>query len=58
MASKKKHPRKESSDRLSSLASKALRGEPMTKAQIKKLGASVLSQDETKGARGLPKKSR
>lgn len=47
--------KKETSDRLSTLASKALRGEKLTKAEQRSLGASVLSQDETKGPR-KPKK--
>ena len=43
--------KKETSDRISKLASKALRGENLTKTEIKSLGASLLSQDETKGPR-------
>ena len=43
--------RKQSTQNLSSLASKALRGEGLTKGQVKKLAASVLSQDEHKGPR-------
>lgn len=42
---------KQSGDKTSSIASKALRGEKLTKSQIKSLGGSVLSQDETKGKR-------
>ena len=41
--------KKQSSPSLSSLASKALRGEKLTLPEIKKLAASVLSQDEKKG---------
>ena len=44
-------PRKETSDRMSKIAAKALRGEKMTKSEIKSLGGSVLGQDETKGKR-------
>lgn len=43
--------KKETSDRVSEIASKALRGEKLTKAEIKSLGGSVLSQDETRGKR-------
>lgn len=46
---KKAH--KESSDAMSELASRALRGEKLTDAQVKSLAGSVLSQDETKGKR-------
>ena len=51
-----KKPTKQSSDKTSSLASKALRGETLTKAEVKSLAGSVLSQDETKGNRQPPKK--
>ena len=51
-----KKPTKQSSDRLSSLASKALRGETLTKEEVKSLAGSVLAQDETKGKR-QPEKS-
>ena len=49
---KKVSAKKESSDAMSTLAAKVLanNGEA-TKAQIKKLAGSVLSQDETKGSR-------
>ena len=47
-------PKKETSDRMSRIASKALRGANLTKAEIKALGGSVLSQDETKGKRTRP----
>ena len=46
---KKAH--KESSDAMSELASRALRGEKLTDAEVKSLAGSVLSQDETKGKR-------
>ena len=46
---KKAH--KESSDAMSELASRALRGEKLTDAEVKSLAVSVLSQDETKGKR-------
>lgn len=42
---------KESSDAMSKLASRALRGEKLTDAEVKSLAGSVLSQDETKGKR-------
>lgn len=44
-------PRKQSSAALSTLAAKILSGEieTPTKAQIKRLAASVLAQDETRG---------
>lgn len=44
-------PNKETSDRVSSIASKALRGEKLTNKEILALAGSVLSQDETKGKR-------
>ena len=47
--------RKQSSDRLSTIASKAVRGKPVTKSEIKSLGGSVLGQDETRGKRGKPR---
>ena len=46
-----KPPKKQSSDKLSSLASKVLKGKTTTKKQAKSLAGSVLSQDETKGKR-------
>ena len=46
-----KKPTKQSSDNLSSLAAKALRGGKLTDAEVKSLAGSVLSQDETKGDR-------
>ena len=49
-----KTPKKETSDRMSKIASKALRGGKLTKAEIIALGGSVLSQDETKGKRKKP----
>ena len=43
-------PKKQSSSKLSTLASKVLSGEKKpTAAESKKLAASVLSQDETRG---------
>lgn len=44
-------PKKETGDEMSKLASKAMRGDKLTKKEVAKLGASVLSQDETKGKR-------
>lgn len=45
-------PKKQSSSKLSTLASKVLSGEKKpTLSESKKLAASVLSQDETKGQR-------
>ena len=44
-----KKPTKQSSDRTSSIASKALRGEKISQSEIKSLAGSVLSQDEIKG---------
>ena len=45
-------PKKQSSSKLSSLASKVLSGDKKpTAADSKKLAASVLSQDEKKGQR-------
>ena len=46
-----KQATKQSSDELASLASRALRGEKLTQAEIQTLAGSVLSQDETKGKR-------
>jgi len=51
MATKKGGGKRQSGDKVSTIASKALRGEKLTKAEVKSLGASVLSQDETKGKR-------
>jgi len=51
MATKRPTPKKETSDEMSTIASKALRGKKLTPTEIKRLGGSVLSQDETKGAR-------
>ena len=42
---------KQSSDSLSTLAAKVICGYEPTRAEIRKLAASVLSQDETKGKR-------
>lgn len=54
MAEKKATPRKQSTQEASSLAAKALRGEKLTEAEVKKLAGSVLSQDEHKGTRKRP----
>lgn len=43
--------KKESGSRVSSIASKGLRGKKLTTKEIKSLSGSVLSQDETKGRR-------
>ena len=43
--------RKQTSNRVATIASKALRGKTVTKAEVKTLAGSVLSQDETKGKR-------
>lgn len=49
-------PKKQSTDKLSQLASAVLRGtKTPTKTEVKKLAASVLSQDEKRGRRS-PKK--
>lgn len=46
-------PKKQSTSKLSTLASKVLSGEKRpTAAESKKLAASVLSQDEKKGQKG------
>lgn len=46
-------PKKQSSDKTSSLAAKVLSGtKKPTVKEVKKLAASVLSQDEKKGKRG------
>jgi len=42
---------KESSDAMSKLASRALRGEKLTDDEIKSLAGCVLTQDQTKGKR-------
>jgi hypothetical protein len=46
---------KQTSDKLSEIASKALRTGKATVAQIKALAASALGQDETKGRRTAKK---
>lgn len=46
--------KRETSDRVSTIASKGLRGEKLTKGEVKSLAGSVLSQDETKGHRKKP----
>lgn len=51
MASKSKGPGKETSNKMSTLGSKAMRGEKLTPKEIRSLGASVVGQDETKGKR-------
>lgn len=48
--------KKQTSDKMSTLGSKAMRGEKLTPAQIRSLGASVVGQDEKKGKRTPPKK--
>ena len=45
-------PKKESTSRVSTIASKVLSGKPPTKTEVKTLAASVLSQDEKKGQGG------
>jgi hypothetical protein len=46
-------PKKQSRDSTSTLASKVLAGQKKpTSAEVRKLAASVLSQDEKKGKRG------
>tara|TARA_R110001606_G_scaffold146077_2_gene286020 strand:- start:406 stop:561 length:156 start_codon:yes stop_codon:yes gene_type:complete len=48
-----KKPTKQTSDKISTLASKVLSGaKTPTKAEINALAGSVLSQDEKKGPRG------
>lgn len=44
-------PKKQSGDRASEIASRVLRGEHPSRAEIETLAASVLGQDETKGRR-------
>lgn len=46
-----KKPTKQSGNKTSTIASKALRGEKLTKTEVKSLAGSVLAQDETKGKR-------
>lgn len=46
--------KKQTGNTLASLGSRAMRGEKMKPKEIRSLGASVVSQDETKGKR--PKK--
>ena len=43
--------RKQSTQRVSKIASKGLRGEKLTKGEVKSLSGSVLGQDEHKGPR-------
>lgn len=50
----RKMPKKQSSSNVSTIAAKVLAGKEPTKTEAKKLAASVLSQDETKGQK--PKK--
>ncbi len=45
-------PKKQSSDKTSTLAAKVLAGKKATPKEAKKLAGSVLSQDEKKGKRG------
>ena len=49
-------PKKQSSDRVSSIAAKVLAGKKPTPTEAKALAGSVLSQDETKGKRSPRKK--
>lgn len=44
--------RKQSGDKVASLAGKVLAGKKATPAEVKKLAGSVLGQDEKKGKRG------
>lgn len=44
-------PKKQSSDSLSRLAARVLAGGKATQADARRLAASVLSQDETRGRR-------
>lgn len=46
-----KRPKKQTSDRISSLAGKVLAGKKPTTKQAKALAGSALGQDETKGKR-------
>lgn len=46
-----KMAKKQSGDKISSIAGKVLAGKPATKTEIKKLAGSVLGQDEKKGPR-------
>jgi hypothetical protein len=48
---------KQTSDKISEIASKALRTGKATVAQIKALAASALGQDETKGRRPAKKRA-
>ncbi len=48
---KRTPPKKESGNKMSTLAAKVLQGKQPTKQEAKSLAASVLSQDETKGKR-------
>ena len=45
-------PKKQSGDKVASIAGKVLAGKTPTKAEVKKLAGSVLGQDENKGRRG------
>lgn len=47
----KRHPKKQTSDKLSKLAARILRGGRYNEADVLALAASVLSQDETRGKR-------
>ncbi len=44
-------PKKQSGDKVSSIAAKVLAGKKPTPTETKSLAASVLGQDETKGKR-------
>lgn len=43
--------KKQTGDRVANIAARVLNGEPITKAELRALAASALSQDETKGPR-------
>lgn len=45
-------PKKQSGDKVSTIASKGLRGEKLTKSETKSVCGSVMSQDEKNGKRG------
>lgn len=52
---KPRKPTKESSPKVSTLAGKVMAGKKPTPAESKRLAASVLSQDETKGQKRKPR---
>lgn len=53
-----KPPKKQTSDRVSSLAGKVLAGKKPTPKQIKTLAGTALGQDETKGKRGTGRRKK